>query len=148
MPFKLTVLLLFALLASCAKETPLLRVDSFKMKDTELANKNAAMVRGDQNYLLFGKISKPEREKTAGHYLTVRRKDTGDAVKMRFTYQQVRTGSKKLVKEAQLAPDVLHHEFSVSGEDYKTNGRILAWHLELLSDTGKSLASKQSYLWQ
>lgn len=148
MPFKLTAFLLFALLASCAKEVPLLRVDSFKMRDTELADKKAAMVRGDQSYLLFGKISEAERGITAGHYLTARRKDTGEAVKMRFTYQQVRTGSKKLVKEVQLTPDVLIHEFNVSGEDYRVNGRILAWHLELLSDTGKPIASKQSYLWQ
>lgn len=148
MPFKLINFGLVLFLTSCAKEAALLRVDSFKMHDTELANTDAEMVRGDQSHLLYGKLSKQDREQTIGHYLTARRKNTGEAAGMRLLYQQVRTGSKKLRKEVSLEPEELIHEFNISGDDYKKGGRILAWRLELINKAGQVLDSKQSYLWQ
>ena len=38
-------------------------------------------------------------------------------------------------------------EFSVIGDNYFKNGRVLAWKIDFTAN-GETIASKQSYLWE
>jgi len=134
------------LLVGCAGDKNLLRVDDFKLKSSILESKAAPMVRGDQSYLLFGKLTAEERKSAIGHYLIVRRKNADVPGIVRFYYQQVDTGSKKLLKERELPQGEDKAEFRVIGDEYFTKGRILAWKVELI-EGGEVIATEQSYLW-
>lgn len=124
-----------------------MRVDDFKMRNTLLAEHDAAMIRGDQNYVLFGKVSQADREKTIGHYLGVRRQDASKPAVLKLQYQQSKTGSKILSRTQNLPAGLEYFEFKLAGDDFLTNGRILTWKLDLVEE-GKTIASEQSYLWE
>ena len=38
-------------------------------------------------------------------------------------------------------------EFIVSGESYRTNGRVLAWRIRMMSGS-KVISEKRSYMWK
>lgn len=133
-------------IASCAKQDKLMEVDLFNLRNTEIARQETGMVRGDQNYILHGKISAKERELAKGQYYTVSRKIKEKKATIVFHYLQVATKSKVLTKKQTLEPNQAKAEFHITGENFKQNGRVLAWKAELIEE-GKIIASEQSYMW-
>jgi hypothetical protein len=65
-----------------------------------------------------------------------------------FEYLQAGSGSKvqTLIQKAPVK-DRLDARFSIVGNDYLRNGRVLAWRV-MVKDGEKVLASKQSYMWR
>ena len=145
---KLFLLLLLSplLIVSCAQQSGPLEVDILKVRDSKEVDKDAAMVRGDQNFMFHGKVSAREREQSVGQYYTVTRRDSGASALVKFRYQQVKTRSKVLVKQAKLKPGQRKVEFKIVGDEYAQKGRVLAWRIEL-HQSGKPVASEQSYMW-
>lgn len=66
-----------------------------------------------------------------------------------FEYQQGATASlvKRMVREFPAADSSGMAEFDVTGENYFTGGKVLAWRISVARG-GRELASRQSYLWQ
>ncbi|MGB1260144.1 MAG: hypothetical protein ACPG6P_08900, partial [Akkermansiaceae bacterium] len=64
-------------------------------------------------------------------------------------YQQAATGSKVLRKTHNLpaATPSGKVEFHVTGENYRTQGRVLSWRVRLMQGK-KVLSEKRSYLWR
>lgn len=144
---QLLVLLSAVSLVSCARQSEPFNVDLFKLRGAELADHDAAMVRGDQNFVLYGRVSDKERDLSEGIYYVVRRRDVDREATVRFSYQRAGTGSKMMVKTVKLPEGVKRHEFTFVGEDFKKDGKVLAWKAELIED-GKVVSSKQSYMWE
>jgi hypothetical protein len=136
----------FIALASCATVAPLLEVDDFKLRSIQLADRDAPMVRADQSFFLFGRVSMEERKAALGQYLTIRRRDTQNPAELKIYYQQAKTGSKILSRTHSFQEGDQTYEWKVTGEEYIQQGRILAWKIELWENK-KMLASKQSYMW-
>ena len=141
------VMLFVGMMASCSQQIDTMKVDVFKLRSTELADHDAAMVRGDQNFVMHGKISESEREKCLGSYYTVIREDVTKPAVVKFHYQQVATRSKILTKVKNLKVGERLCEFSIMGDDYLQNGRVLTWKAELIEE-GKVKASRQSFMWE
>jgi len=62
-------------------------------------------------------------------------------------YRQAKTGAKILRKSITRAETSGTTHLNVNGDAYSKNGRILSWMLEL-KQSGKILATEQSYLWE
>ena len=151
-PSMLCVSGLFALLASCGSPGTM-EVRQFHLKSVEVEGlKQAPMVRGEQMYRLRGAVSMEERRQRLGQYYTVSWKNDGShagAMKIVMDYQQAATGSEILSKSRDLPAGQASGrlEFKVSGEDYRTGGRVLAWRIRMLSGN-KIITEKRSYLWK
>lgn len=109
------------------------------------------MVRGEQMYRLRGAVSLEEREARFGQYYTVAWKNDVAAGSTRIVmdYQQTATGSKTLRMSRDLPAGQASGrvEFKVTGESYRTGGRVLAWRIRMVR-AGKVIAEKRSYLWR
>ena len=68
-------------------------------------------------------------------------------MKVGFEYRQVISGAdvKRMVKTMPASGDG-QLEIQVTGEAYQKGGRVVAWRVTLF-DGGRSVAQKQSYLW-
>jgi hypothetical protein len=142
------------LLVSCTSPEPKFEVTVYKLKDTQVADRDAPVVRAEQQKRLRGAVSEEEREQRLGGYYTVdwdagERFDPSLATKVVFLYRQAGTASKVLRKEQIYSAGKRKGvtEFSIVGEDFRQNGRVLNWRSELYSGT-ELIAYEQSYLWQ
>lgn len=144
-------LLLLLVLASCAGPVPPLVVKPFKMLDTRIDLSGDPMVRGEKTRRLHGAVSVAEQRKNLGAYYTVLWHDPAAAgeVEVVFEYQQGATASrvKRQVKRFPPTDSSGRVEFSVIGEDYARNGRVLAWRISLKRG-GREIANEQSCLWR
>lgn len=140
---------IFAILicTGCSQNSKLMEVDVFRHRDTELLGNDAAMVRGDQQYVMFQKLSNQERADTLGQYYTIKRREAEKPAVVEFNYLQSRTGSEVLTKKIPLAIGDQRAFFSVIGKNFIENGRVLAWKVDLIEDN-KLVATEQSYLWE
>ncbi|MGJ8677265.1 MAG: hypothetical protein ACSHX0_07090 [Akkermansiaceae bacterium] len=154
--FILLSMLLSSLFLACSvKNDELLRVRQFKLKESEVDKDNSQMVRGEQLYILKGAVTQAERKEKLGEYYTIRwqlpkESDTsGGEKKVIMDYQQSATAAEKL----QLSRDLPRGEtkgrveFHITGEAYRTKGRILAWRVRLM-DGVNVIDEKRSYLWR
>jgi hypothetical protein len=111
------------------------------------------MVGMEKQRRLYGAVSMQERQERLGQYYTIRWNDAAGAgqgpVKVVFRYQQGATASlvKEMVEYADSSKSQGSVEFSVIGENYFKNGKVLAWKA-ILERGGKILGTRQSYLWQ
>ena len=141
-----------SLFASCASKD-LMQVKQYHLRSIDVVNmKQAPMVRGEQMYRMRGAVSREERSHRLGQYYSVRwKKDSnaGAAVKIVMDYQQAATGSKVLSMWQELPAAETNGltEFSVSGESYRTGGRVLAWRIRMISGDSV-LSEKRSYMWK
>lgn len=111
------------------------------------------MVKMEKLRRLHGSVSMAERAQKLGQYYTLVWNDEagvgqGD-VELILQYQQGATGSriKRMMNTFPSGESEGKVEFSIVGEDYKKNGRVLAWKATL--QRGKRvIATRQSYLWQ
>ena len=135
------------LASACSQQSEPLRVDVFKHRSTELVSHDAAMVRGDQNYVMYGLVSDSEREASIGHYYTISRSDTTYPAMVKFSYLQAATQSKVLEKRAHLPAGAKVAEFNFIGEEFAKKGKVLAWRVDLLEDK-KVIATEKSFMWE
>lgn len=111
------------------------------------------MVRMEKERHLRGAVSMEERRARLGQYYTLVWDDPQGAgqgnVRLLFEYQQGGSGSrvKKMVRDFSASESQGVAEFAVIGDDYFKNGKVLAWKASLQRG-GRTLSTKQSYLWQ
>jgi hypothetical protein len=143
----------FVLILGSCSTNEVLEVRQFHLRTTEVESmKEAAMVRGEQMYLMRGAVSNQERRERLGQYYTVNWENGGkyaEPLKIVMEYQQAATGSEVLSmsKDLPVGEQSGVVEFSVAGESYRTRGRVLAWRVQMFS-AGKVVAEKRSYLWK
>lgn len=144
------------LLGACAGPSGPLVVKQFQLRDLEVERVEDPMVRNEKIRRLHGAVSVAERRQRLGQYYTVIWQDPdgmaaagGEPREIVFEYQQGATAS--LVKRMSrgFGPEETAGmaEFTVIGDDYFTNGRVLTWKVSFLRG-GRVVATKQSYLWQ
>lgn len=139
----------FVAACSSSPDQPL-KVQQFHLRDTEPADRDAQMVRGEQNYRLRGAVTLEQRQKRLGQYYTVSwNASAGQPTRVVMEYQQAGTGSlvKKLAHDLPQQQSAGKVEFQVVGDDYNKGGRVLAWRVRLLAGD-RVLAEKRSYLWR
>ena len=110
------------------------------------------MVRGEQMHRMRGAVTIEERSQRLGQYYSVSWKNDGSTtgpLKIVMDYQQSATGSKVLTmsKDLPAGEAAGRVEFIVSGESYRTNGRVLAWRIRMMSGS-KVISEKRSYMWR
>ncbi len=149
---KILPILTACILAGCAGPKDALIVKQFTLRDQETSNADDPMVKQEKLRRLYGAVSLAERKDRLGQYYTVLW-NLPDAVGSKreivLEYLQGKSGSRVKTMRRSLSPDAAEgiEEFGVIGNDYFDNGRVLAWKTSLLVD-GKTVATKQSYLWE
>jgi len=102
---------------------------------------------------LRGAVSMEERRQRLGQYYTLLWHDPEGvgqgSVDLVFSYQQGASASrvKRMTRHFPASATEGKADFAVVGDDYFTNGKVLAWKATV-SRGGREIASKQSYLWQ
>ncbi len=140
-------------LGACAGRPDALTVKQFQLRDQEWNTDDDAMIRMEKHRHLHGAVSMEERRKRLGQYYTLVWQDAAGAgqgpVEVVFQYQQGASASrvKRMTKEFPASDGDGVAEFAVIGDDYFTNGRVLAWRASV-SRGGREIASRRSYLWQ
>lgn len=141
------------LFCSCSVGSDPLVVKQFQLRDQEDTDKDDPMVRGEKLRRLHGAVSLEERRQQLGQYYTVLWQDEEGVgrgpVEVVFEYQQGGTASrvKREVRRFGAEEEAGTAEFSVIGDNYFQNGKVLAWRVGLRR-AGKEIAHKRSYLWQ
>ncbi len=140
-------------LASCAGPRETLVVKQYLLRDQTRDSGAEPMARMEKERRLRGAISMDERRQRLGQYYTLLWSDPEGAgtgpVEVVFEYRQGATGSrvKRMAKSFPAADAEGGASFSVVGDDYFENGRVLAWQASV-SRGGRELASSRSYLWR
>ena len=110
------------------------------------------MVRMEKESRLRGAISMEERRQRLGQYYTLIWSDAkgvgSGPVELVFEYRQGGTASqiKRFTKQFPASAASGTADFSVGGDNYVDNGKVLAWRATVLRD-GKEIAVRRSYLW-
>jgi hypothetical protein len=150
------LVLAVVLFGACAGPPGPLTVKQFQLRDLADSNAEDPMVRNEKLRRIHGAVSVAERRQRLGQYYTVLWRDpagdagAGDGPRdIIFEYQQGATASlvKRMSRRFDAGQTSGVAEFAVIGDDYFTNGRVLAWRVSFLRD-GRVVATKQSYLWQ
>ena len=140
-------------LAACAGPRETLAVKQFVLRDQVRDTGEEPMVRMEKARRLRGAVSMQERKQRLGQYYTLIWHDPAGAgqgpVEVVFQYQQGASASlvKHMTKQFPASATEGVAEFAVIGDDYFTNGKVLAWHATV-SRGKRELASKSSYLWR
>lgn len=124
-----------------------MRIDHFKLSSAGTTGRNAEMIRGDQNYVLYGKLTNNERDSAIGHYIGVRRKKSNKPAVVKLEYQLSNTGSQKHSNSHSFLKNESYHEFKFLGSSYLKSQRIVTWKISLL-ENGIVVDSQHSYLWE
>jgi hypothetical protein len=145
------MMLLCLVLASCASDPQGLTVKQYHLREDMFDQNVDLMARGEVQRLLHGAVTVEERRQKIGQYYQVIWNQPGQAsssLEVVFEYLQAGSGSmvKRLVQRAPFH-DRIDASFSIVGNDYRQNGRVLAWKVTI-KEGGKTLASKQSYMWR
>ena len=147
---KSTAAALFLSLAACSGPVDPLIVKQFTLRDQETSLVDDPMVQNEKLRRLHGAVSIGERKQRLGQYYTVLwNADAGAEKEIVFRYQQGASGSriKELRRTIPAGTSEGKEEFSIIGDNYFKNGRVLAWKIDLTAN-GETIASKQSYLWE
>lgn len=145
-----TILAAGLLAVSCSGPQEALTVKQFTLRDQETTIQEDPMVQNEKLRRLFGAVSLAERKGRLGQYYTVIwNADAGVEKQIVFHYQQGGSGSriKEMRRKIPAGTSEGKEEFTVIGDDYFDNGRVLAWKMDLIAG-GETIASKQSYLWE
>ena len=125
----------------------------FHLRSIKVENmQQAPMVRGKQMHRMRGAVTIEERSQRLGQYYSVSWKNDGSTtgpLKIVMDYQQSATGAKVLTmsKDLPAGEAAGRVEFIVSGESYRTNGRVLAWRIRMMSGS-EVISEKRSYMWR
>lgn len=146
------ILLVLTALVSCVDMHEPLVVKQYQLRDQVRDQGEEPMVRMEKERRLRGAISMEERRQRLGQYYTLMWQDIKGAgagpVEVVFEYRQGASASriKRLTKRFEPSESSGTVEFSVIGDNYFENGKVLAWRATLLRD-GKEIAVRRSYLW-
>lgn len=147
---KYPALLIACVLCGCSPQTEPLIVKQFTLRDQDTDAIDDPMVQNEKLSRLYGAVSMEERKGRLGQYYTVLWNDpntSGSKREIRFHYQQGGSRVKTVTRSLPTAQSTGKEEFKIIGDDYFTNGRVLAWKIDFIAN-GKTIASKQSYLWE
>lgn len=150
---RLLSLAVLVLLGACSGPPAPLVVKQFQLREQSRNNGEEPMVRMEKGRRLRGAVSMEERRERLGQYYTLLWHDPAGAgngpVEIIFEYRQGASAS-RVKRMTQRYPDSDSSgsaSFAVVGDDYFTNGRVLAWQATLRRG-GREIASRRSYLWQ
>lgn len=147
---KLIAAILLLCLAACSAPVVPLTIKQFTLRDQETNKAGDPMIQNERLRRLHGAVSIEERKQRLGQYYTVLWNADADAQKVFvFRYRQASSGSriKEMCRSLPIGEVQGKEEFTIIGDNYFDNGRVLAWKLDLTAN-GKTIASKQSYLWE
>lgn len=135
-------------LAACSGPVEPLTVKQFTLRDQKMDNGGDPMVRNEKLRRLHGAVSLEERKQRLGQYYTVLwNADAGVEKEIIFRYQQGGSRIKEIRRRMPVGTSAGKQQFAIIGDNYFDNGRVLAWKIDLTA-RGKTIASKQSYLWE
>lgn len=147
-----------ALLTSCTQyqSTCITGMADLPLKSTNLPSDRwqAAPLRANAQYAMFGANSRKERSLRIGDYYFLRWYDAEPAkpVKIEMLYTQALTGADVLTRvieytEPREDAGGRRDTFHFSGEDRAKRGDVMTWKVNLYCD-GKLVDSMQSFLWE
>jgi hypothetical protein len=91
-------------------------------------------------------------DQRAGYYFLVRLANPGAAQKVRFQlqlFEQGTSASRTVVFPAELKSGSGVFQLGLTGPEWQdAKSQPVAWHLQVLADDGRVLASEKSYLWE
>jgi hypothetical protein len=146
------IFLILISLVSCVGTKESLVVKQFQLRDQLRDNGEEPMVRMEKEHRLRGAVSMEERRQRLGQYYTLMWNDPSGVnsgpVELVFEYRQGKSASqiKRFSKQFPASAASGVAEFSVIGDNYFNNGKVLAWRSTVLRD-GKEIAVRRSYLW-
>jgi hypothetical protein len=147
---KYPALLIACVLCGCSPQTEPLIVKQFTLRDQDTDVIDDPMVQNEKLGRLYGAVSMEERKNRLGQYYTVLWNDPNISNSKReilFQYQQGGSRVKTVARSLPTGQSAGKEEFTIIGDDYFKNGRVLAWKIDFIAN-GKTIASKQSYLWE
>ncbi len=112
------------------------------VKDPAILSENA--------YRLFGAVTELDKRRRSGQYFDFFWRAKKDAlVTVRFEYRQDGLRSLTQGREVDYARGAGSHKtaFAVVGDDFFSDGRIIAWRCVLIVN-GRIVAEEKSYLWR
>lgn len=141
-----------ALLVGCASNQPtsaIRKVQPFHLKEIQAGPGQDRMIRSESQKRLWGAVTNTERRERMGNYfMTYWGVDEASPATVRFEYRQARTGSKLFKQEVQVAAPGRRNvtEFSVLGENYEKQGRVVAWRIQVIQGD-QVVGEETSFLW-
>jgi hypothetical protein len=146
------LVLAFAM-ASCAgggADTAIRKVQIFHLKSPRPVASKDYLIASETKKRMWGAISNQERMDRVGNYYTVHWKasDINTPAVVRFEYRQANTGSKLFTQEQTYGTPSRSNktEFTVTGPAYHTQGRVVAWRVQVLQG-GQVIGEETSFLW-
>ncbi len=146
----ISVAILSLLIIGCAKTTDPLIVKLQTVRDQGMENEDDPMARHERVRRFHGAVSMEERAQKLGQYYTILwQAEAGVKKEILFEYQQAKSGSLVKTMKRQLDANAASgkEEFSVIGDNYFDNGRVLTWRISLIVN-GKTISTEQSYMWE
>ncbi|MEP2775279.1 MAG: hypothetical protein ABJQ29_06010 [Luteolibacter sp.] len=137
-------------LASCGGTPEPLVVKQFTLRDQDTGTESDPMVQNAKMQRLYGAVSVEERKQRLGQYYTALwNADPGLDKEIIFQYQQGKSGSlvKTMTRNIPAGTSEGKEEFSIIGDDYFDNGRVLTWKMTFKAG-GEVISTEQSYLWE
>ncbi len=152
--FSLLMAVAAAGLTSCAttsKEAEISKVNSYHFDGRKKLITADPSIAFEQRYHLYGAVSADEIAAREGLYLTIHWavQDRTQPVKLVLSYRQSKTASTVYTKELEPTEIKGHNtsEMSIVGDDWKTNGNVIAWKIALVRGKAE-VAEHHSYLWE
>lgn len=144
----LSIIVICLTLAACSGSVEPLTVKQFTLRDQKMDGGSDPLVRNEKLRRLHGAVSLEERKQRLGQYYTVLwNADAGLEKEIVFRYQQGGSRIKEMRRKIPAGTSGGKEEFSIIGDNYFDNGRVLVWKIDLNAG-GETIASKQSYLWE
>jgi hypothetical protein len=128
-------------------------VKQYQVRDQVFRPNDEPMIRMEKERHLRGAVSMEQRRQRLGQYYALLWQDSSATahgpVTVLFQYQQGTSASlvKHLTRSFPASQTNGRADFSIIGDNYFTNGKVLAWKATLRRGS-RVLASRQSYLWQ
>ncbi len=138
------------LAASCVAPEPLIVTSHLVRDQVHEGEGRDPMARNEKLRRLHGAVSMEERKNLLGQYYTIRWNDSQTKhgpPTITFEYQQGGSDIKSFRREFPKFETSGTAEFSIIGDNYFNNGRVLAWRATLRRGE-QVIATRQSYLWQ
>ena len=104
----------------------------------------------EPGYRMYGAITALDQHQRFGTYFDVFWRARRDAdVRVQLEYRQEKLHAFVQAREVRYPHALGHHrtEFSIIGDDFFDDGRVIAWRLSLIVD-GRIAATTRSYLWE
>ena len=109
-----------------------------------------ASVAFERGYRMYGAITALDQRQRFGNYFDLFWRARRDAdVRVRLEYRQEKLHAFVQAREVRYPHARGHHrtEFSIIGDDFVDDGRVIAWRISLIVD-GRIAAVTRSYLWE